>query len=242
MLSDDMCFLVSEPSFSPSLIKSSKVFRFFCLGKRIYPSGHTDNDDMTAMTWISIHLPFTMSFVLSASALAVLVRAHDCPDAPLDSLFETFIPRSEDHISPGLQWYYCGGLGISLFCLAVVAKSHTHRKIPNQRLRKDTRLVYRVCISVVIIALPRAHLNSLQLVATTTGLIVSVLVVELVGVGCWGENVFWEKGCKRNRATYSARCAIKREELEKSVREGKVVNVEEIAAREGGEKGSVGAV
>ena len=194
------------------------------------------------MIWISIHLPFTMSFVLSASALAVLVRAHDSPDAPLDSLFETFIPRSEAHISTGLQWYYCGGLALALMCLAVLSKTHTHRKIPHQRLRKNMRLLYRFIVAIIILMLPLAHLNSLQLIATTTGLIISVLLVELVGVGCWGENVFWERGCKRDRATYSARCAIKREELERSVREGKVINVEEIASREGGETGSVGTV
>lgn len=183
-----------------------------------------------------------MSFVLSASALAVLVRAHDCADAPVDSLFETFIGRSEEHISEGLQWYYCGGLGISLFCLAVIAFSHTHRKIPNQRLRKETRLAFRVVVSVVIICLPKAHLDSLQLVATTTGLVVCVLVLELVGMSCWGENVFWEKNCQRGKATYSAKCGVKKEEIERSVKDGTVLNVEEIARREGGEKGGIATV
>lgn len=188
----------------------------------------------SALTWFSVHLPFIMSFVLSASALAVLVRAHDCPDAPLDSLFETFIPRSEDHITDGLQWFYCGGLGISLFCLAIIALTHTHRKIPNQRLRKETRLAFRAIVSIAIICLPKAHLNSLQLVATATGLVLSVLVVELIGMSCWGENIFWEKNCRRAQAHYEAKCGVRREELEKSVKEGKVLNVEEIARRERG--------
>lgn len=182
------------------------------------------------------------SFVLSASALAVLVRAHDCPDAPLDSLFETFIARSEDHISDGLQWYYCGGLGISLFCLSIIALTHTHRKIPNQRIRKETRLVFRMLISVVIIVLPKAHLNSLQLIATTTGLVLCVLIMELIGSSCWGENLFWEKGCTRAKARYEAKCGVRKEELEKSVRDGTVLDVESIARRDGGEKGGVAAV
>lgn len=183
-----------------------------------------------------------MSFVLSASALGVLVRAHDISSAPLESLSETFVSRSEDHISEGLAWFYCGGLGISLLCLAIISATHVHRTIPNQRLRKPVRLAYRVCVSIVIITLPLAHLNSLQLIATTTGLVVSVLVLELVGVSCWGENFLWEKECKRDQATYSAKCAIKREELEKSAREGTVVDVEDIARREVGEKGVVGVV
>jgi low temperature requirement protein LtrA len=190
----------------------------------------------TALTWGSIHLPFIMSFVLSASALGVLVRAHDCADAPLESLFETFISRSEDHISDSLQWFYCGGLGVNLFCLGIIALTHTHRKIPNQRIRKETRVVFRMLVSIIIITLPKAHMNSLQLVATTTGLIIAVLIMELIGSSCWGENMFWERGCGRDKATYSARCAVKREELEKSLKDGTVLDIEEIAKRESGEK------
>ncbi|KAF1844590.1 uncharacterized protein K460DRAFT_335459 [Cucurbitaria berberidis CBS 394.84] len=196
----------------------------------------------SALTWFSIHLPFVMSFVLSASALAVLVRAHDCPDAPLESLFETFIPRSEDHITQGLRWFYCGGLGISLFCLSVISFTHTHRNIPNQRLRKVTRLLFRVAVSIVIVSLARADFNSLQLVASTTGLMVCVLIVELVGMSCWGENIFWEEKCTRDRPSYEANCRVRREEIDKSVKDGTVLNVEEIARREGGEKGGVATV
>jgi hypothetical protein len=97
-------------------------------------------------------------------------------------------------------------------------------------------------VSIIIITLPKAHMNSLQLVATTTGLVVSVLVLELVGSSCWGENMFWEKACGRDKATYSAKCGVKKEELEKSAREGTVLDVEEIARREGGEKGGVTGV
>jgi hypothetical protein len=109
-------------------------------------------------------------------------------------------------------------------------------------LHKCARLVFRVIIAIIIFTLPLAHMNSLQLIATTTSLIVCVLGLELFGMACWGENFFWERNCKRNKATYSARCGIKREELEKSVREGTVIDVEEIARREGGEKGGVAAV
>ena len=193
-----------------------------------------------AMVWSSFHLPFIMSFVLSASALAILVRAHDCPNSPVDSLFETFISRSEGEVSDALKWYYCGGLGVALFSLAVISLSHTHRKIPYQRIRKESRLCFRVAVSIAIICLPKAHLNSLQLIATTTGLVVSVLMVDLVGMSCWGENLIWEKNCKRGQASYEARCGVKREELEKSVKDGTVLNVEEIARRGGSGGGANG--
>jgi low temperature requirement protein LtrA len=196
----------------------------------------------TAMAWYCVHLPFIMSFVLSAGALAVLVRAHDCPNAEVDTLYETFVGRSEDHISQGLVWYYCGGLGVSLICLALIAWSHTHRKIPNQRIKKNFRLLFRVVVAVVIICLPLAHLDSLELVATTTALIACVLVLELVGSTCWGESFWWNTNCGRNKCTYSAKCGVKKEEIEESLKNGTVLNVEEIARREAGEKGSVGAV
>lgn len=186
--------------------------------------------------------PQPRSFVLSASALAVLVRAHDCPDAPVDSLYETFIPRSEEHISEGLRWFYCGGLGISLICMSIIATTHTHKRIPNQRLIKAKRLIFRALVGIVIICLPLAHLNSLQLVATTTGLVLAVLLVELIGASCWGENILWDSNCRRNKARYDAKCSVRKEELAKSMKEGNVLDVEELARKEAGEKGVIGQV
>ena len=183
-----------------------------------------------------------MSFVLSASALAVLVRAHDCPDAPLDSLYETFIPRSEDHISDGLRWYYCGGLSIALACMGIISLSHAHKTIPDQRLNKNSRLAIRFAVSIVILLLPLAHLNSLELVGTTTALVLIVLLVDLVGSTCAGQNVLWDSKCGRNKCSYSAKCSLRRAELDKKVKDGETINVEEIAKREVGEKGAMGAV
>lgn len=197
---------------------------------------------LSALTWFSIHLPFVMSFVLSASALGVLVRAHDCPDTPLDSLYETFIPRSEDHISDGLRWFYCGGLGISLACMGIISVSHVHKKIPHQRLNKHWRLAARFAVSLVIVLLPLAHLNSLDLIGATTGLVLFVLSLELYGSTCTGQNILWERNCGRSKCQYLARCKVSKKELEESMKSGNVINVEEIAAREVGEKGAIGGV
>lgn len=188
------------------------------------------------MLWISIHLPFIMSFVLSASALATLVRAHDSPDSPLESLYETFASRSEEEISQGLRWYYCSGLGLSLLFMSVISATHTHKKIPHQRLRKNTRLLFRGLVSIAIICLPLGEHNSLELVGTTTGLVVAVLVVELVGVSCTGENILWDTACQKKKTRYQGECDVKRAELEKLGEKG-VVNVEELAKRETGLKG-----
>lgn len=95
----------------------------------------------------------------------------------------------------------------------------------------------RVLCAVAIICLPTAHLDSLDLIGTVTGLLVLVLVVELVGASCAGENVVWDTSCRRGKGAYEARCAVRREELERKAARGEIVHVEEIAGRETGEKG-----
>ena len=72
---------------------------------------------VSSIVWISIHLPFTMAFVLSGAALAKIVLAHDCPDADPESLWEVYEERSQEAITPGQRWFYCVGLGISLACM-----------------------------------------------------------------------------------------------------------------------------
>ncbi|KAF2016428.1 hypothetical protein BU24DRAFT_433436 [Aaosphaeria arxii CBS 175.79] len=181
----------------------------------------------SASIWITIHAPFIMSFVLGASSLGVLVRAHDTHDADVDTLYETFVARSEGHLPSGLPWFFCGGVGVALACMGVIAMTHIHKVIPNQRLGKRVRLVFRFVVAAVIIVLPTAHMDSLDLVGTTAGLVVAVLVVDVLGSTCQGENLL-------------ARCNVTRGELEESVKTGEVLRVEELAKRDG--KGEVGAV
>jgi hypothetical protein len=54
----------------------------------------------------------------------------------------------------------------------------------------------------------------------------------------WGENVFCEEGCERDKATCSAGYAVKREEQEESFKDGAVVDVGEIAERGERRRGS----
>jgi hypothetical protein len=69
------------------------------------------------MAWSTAHLPFIMSFVLAAGALSKLVLATDCRDTKIEDLTETYILKSDPEIPIGLRWFYCGGLGIALFCM-----------------------------------------------------------------------------------------------------------------------------
>ncbi|KAG4435489.1 hypothetical protein IFR05_009028 [Cadophora sp. M221] len=187
----------------------------------------------SAMLWGSVHLPFIMSFVLAAGSLSKLVVATDCHDAELEDLTEFYQHKSEHEIPIGLRWFYCAGLGIALFCMGLISISHIHKDAPRTRIPKRYRLINRFIICLILILLPLSHssLNSLHLIATTTGLTIWVLVLELWGMSCWGESFFGEKkACK-----YTARCKISKKDLESAVKGGHVIKVEELKER--GEKG-----
>ncbi|KAG9037937.1 hypothetical protein FRB95_003330 [Tulasnella sp. JGI-2019a] len=146
---------------------------------------------LSSSAWLTMHLPFVMGFTISGAALSRLVAAHDCDDAELDSLTETYQARSEGEVLDGWRWFYCSGLAIAIISMAVISVSHVHIPIDTQRLRKRTRLTFRVIIGVIWLCLPLAtSLNSLQLIGTTTALTVLVLAVDIWGQSCW-EDAFW---------------------------------------------------
>jgi hypothetical protein len=185
------------------------------------------------MTWSTIHLPFIMSFVLGAAALSKLVLATDCQSTKLEDLTEQYILKSEPEIPIGLRWFYCGGLGIALFSMGIISISHAHKIAPKGvRIPKKFRMLNRFIVCIIIIVLPTAHhLNSLQLVSTTTGLVIWVLVLELWGTSCPSDTFFGEtKACK-----YTARCKVSKKDLESAVKGGTVINVEQLSSK--GEKG-----
>jgi hypothetical protein len=67
-------------------------------------------------------------------------------------------------------------------------------------------------------------------------LVVGVVGVEVWGATAKGRGVLWDKECKRGQGEYSARCGkVKRGEVGNCVKDGVVVDVEEIA-RKAGEK------
>jgi len=186
----------------------------------------------SAMLWGSVHLPFIMSFILAAGSLSKLVVATDCHDAELEDLTEFYQEKSEHEIPIGLRWFYCAGLGIALFCMGLISISHIHKDAEGIRIPKRFRLLNRFAVCIILLCLPTAHsLNSLHLIATTTGLTIWVLTLELWGMSCWGESFFGEKrACK-----YTARCKISKKDLESAVKGGHVIKVEELKDR--GEKG-----
>ena len=190
---------------------------------------------VSSFVWIFAHLPFIMAYVLAGACLSKIVLAHDCQDAELDFLTETYAERSEEELSHGLRWFYCAGLGIALLSMSAISLSHVHKEIAHQRIAKNPRLVLRIVAAIILICLPLADkLTSLELVSTTTGIVVLVLMVDVYGSTSRNES-FWS-----DRATckYSARCSIKRKEVEQALKSGGTIEVRELA--EGG-KGETAA-
>ncbi|KAG8884560.1 hypothetical protein FRB97_003856 [Tulasnella sp. 331] len=154
----------------------------------------------SASIWLTVHLPFVMSFTLSAAALSKLVVAHDCGDASIDALTDVYQAKSIGDIPNGMRWYYCGGLAVALLSMATISVCHVHAPIDGQRLRKRTRLSFRVVIAIVLLCLPLAKsLNSLHLIGTTTALMILALTVDVWGQSAW-EDTFWDGQECRYRA------------------------------------------
>lgn len=180
-----------------------------------------------------------MGYVLAAATMSRLVLAHDCRDANVDDLGESFIPKSEGELSDGLRWFYCGGLGVALACMSLISLSHVHKKIPNQRLPKRPRIIFRFCISIIIICLPLSKsLTSLSLMGTTTALVVLVLSTDLYGNSVTGTSFF--EGCfgikQRRRYTYSAECKVRRRLLREKAKRGEKVTLDELVSGDTNQK------
>lgn len=124
--------------------------------------------------------------------------------------------------------------------MGIISVTHTFKEIPSVRLRRPFRLAVRFAVAISILLLPLAEerLNSLYLVATTTSLILLVLLVELSGSACI-EDSFWGINSGKRKCTYSAKCLLSRKELQATAKSGEIVNVEEVAKRDqlGGKEG-----
>ena len=189
---------------------------------------------ISSLFWVSMHLPMMAGYVLAAGTLRKLVLAHDCSDADPETLGGHFVQNSIGELEDGLRWFYCGGLGLCLLCMAAISLCHTHKRLANARLMKRPRLAIRCCVAVIIICLPLAHgLNSLNLIAITTSLVVFVLLIDIYGNSCEGDNPFKGGFCpiERRKNGYSAEFHIskrKRRQIEKAMKEGKKLDLEDV--------------
>ena len=185
---------------------------------------------MSSILWITAHLPFIMAYVLAGASLSRLVLATDCPDTRVEELTEAYVGKAEAEIPDGLRWFYCAGLGVALLCMSIISLSHVHKEFDGQRIEKKYRLPFRVAIAIILICLPVAKsLNSLELISITTGLVVSVLMVDVYGQTCIYDN-FWR--CT-NHCKYRANCPFRKKALVDAVKSGTTVKLEEVQLEHG---------
>lgn len=82
------------------------------------------------MLWNTAHLPFIMSFVLGAAALAKVVLAHDGPDMDEHTLAHHYEERSIARVDDGIRWFYCAGIGIAFACMGASTSSILNPRQP----------------------------------------------------------------------------------------------------------------
>lgn len=130
--------------------------------------------------------------------------------------------------------------------MTIISYTHIHKKINNPRISKTVRLVARIGVAAILICLPLSHLNSLSLIAITTSLFVSVLVLDIFGNSCPGEHFFTGgyANCPETRCKYTAKLKIgkiRRAELERKMVNGEEVKLEDALKRNTSRSESIGS-
>lgn len=178
-----------------------------------------------------------MAYVLSASTLSRIVLAHDSSDSDPTKLTQEYSMKSVQDLSSGLRWFYCGGLGCSIILMAVISYSHKNKGSGTIRSSKNIRLIFRCCIGVVMIGIARAvSLTSLELVAITSCLSVSLLVVDIYGTTSEGHS-FWTGGMhhkEKKSNVYTADVKIshrKRKEIKQALLRGENLGIHDLWKR-----------
>ncbi|KAK5072450.1 hypothetical protein LTR64_005079 [Lithohypha guttulata] len=184
-------------------------------------------------------------FILASSTLTDLVLAHDCPNSNTYDLAETYRNRNIEKSEEASRWFYCGGLASTLFFTPIISFCHIHKKIPNPRLTKNIRLIIRLCVVVILACIPLAHhLTSLSLIGITTSLFLLVLILDIFGNSCPGDQFFtggWGSS-PDTRCKYTARLEMRKQrraELQKKLTAGEKIKLEDTLHRS--RSGSMGS-
>jgi hypothetical protein len=169
-----------------------------------------------------------MGYIIASSALSKMVLATDCPDAYIETLTDRYEERSEPEISNAIRFFYCHGLAVALFAMGCISFSHEHKIFTTMRVPKYGRLANRLVVCIILFLLPLAqHLNSLDLVSITVGLLFWTLLVEIWGKSCKDDPFV---GGKRCQPKYGATCT--RKQLENAMKADGDLDVRELGERE----------
>ncbi|ETI25999.1 hypothetical protein G647_02776 [Cladophialophora carrionii CBS 160.54] len=194
---------------------------------------------LSSTVWITCHLPFVLSYVLAAATLSKLVIAHDCANANVEELGESYQVKSVGELDQGLRWYYCAGIASALMTMTLLSYCHVHKRLQNPRLSKGPRLVIRTTIALAILLLPLAKdkLSSLSLIGISTALVSLTLAMDIFGMSSQGDR-FWTGGwCEDSKRSthYEARIRCsrrKKRDIIKALHRGETVRLDELLRRQ----------
>ena len=96
-------------------------------------------------------------------------------------------------------------------------------------------LRFAVSLAIIFLGFTPKSVNSLHLIATTTCLVVFVLIIDLIGSSCTHEGFWWTE--RTRHITYAAKTRLLKKDLAATLKKGDTVNLEDVARRGGGEKG-----
>ncbi|KAH7106780.1 hypothetical protein BKA62DRAFT_611499 [Auriculariales sp. MPI-PUGE-AT-0066] len=122
----------------------------------------------SAVAWDQLHWPFSCALILCGAAISRIVTTEESSD-----------------VSNGIRWYFCGGLGASMFALAAMGAAHRNLEPPGlTRFSRAVMLGARVVVGIALILLPIAkaeNLSSTELLGVATALTGLVVMVEVYG-------------------------------------------------------------
>ncbi|KAK0123388.1 hypothetical protein ONS96_010379 [Cadophora gregata f. sp. sojae] len=126
-----------------------------------------------SFTWVTIHLPMLASLLVAGHVSATSTKVTELHEPEL--------------------WLLCGGLGIGLFCLYIIALLHRSNDAPGTlMLPKHYRLMFRPICAIIIICLPLSHdLDITSFLSIIMALISFIVIWENVTSLMRGAK-FWE--------------------------------------------------
>ncbi|KAG8738892.1 hypothetical protein FRC10_006409 [Ceratobasidium sp. 414] len=144
----------------------------------------------TSITFTNLHFPLCAALIIVSAATSRMTQ-------------------HVDEVTPAIRWYFSGGLGVALVCMALIGA--THRGLDptgTSRLDRTTQLAFRIAVGVIIICLPLAkNLSPLNMLGTSAGLTSFLVIEETYGKLRRGEPIAKPSGTEQDMIDARAHAA-----------------------------------
>ncbi|KAG9106737.1 hypothetical protein FRC07_008752, partial [Ceratobasidium sp. 392] len=135
----------------------------------------------TSITFTNLHFPLCAALILVSAATSRMTQ-------------------HVEEVTPAIRWYFSGGLGVALVCMALIGA--THRGLDptgTSRIGRTTQLAFRIAVGAIIICLPLAKsLSPLNMLGTSAGLTGFLVVEETYGKLRRGEPIAKPSGAEQD--------------------------------------------